>query len=102
LIAEKLIEIEVIDEISLTSVTAVLKKANVNLCIKKDGAFLKKNTSFVAAMEDVLEVYQRPKDPLRSLVCLGESTKQLLSETRNSRPPSPGNLAKYDSQYVRV
>lgn len=52
-------------------------------------------------MEDVLEVYQRPQDPLRPLVCLDEFAKQLLSETRNPRPPSPGNLAKYDSEYVR-
>ena len=52
-------------------------------------------------MEDVLEVYQRPQDPLRPLVCLDEFAKQLLSETRNPRPPSPGHLAKYDSEYVR-
>ena len=52
-------------------------------------------------MEDVLEVYQRPRDPLRPLVCLDEFAKQLLSETRTPRPPSPGYLAKYDSEYVR-
>jgi hypothetical protein len=44
LIAEKLIEIEVIDEISRTSVATVLKKANLNLGVKKDGAFLPKKT----------------------------------------------------------
>lgn len=44
LIAEKLIEIEVIDEISRTSVATVLKKANLNLGVKKDGAFHQKET----------------------------------------------------------
>jgi len=33
-------------------------------------------------MEDVLEVYQRPTDAKRVLVCLDEFSKQLLSETR--------------------
>ena len=52
-------------------------------------------------MEDVLEVYQRPADPKRPLVCLDEFAKQLLSETRTPRPARPGQLAKHDSEYVR-
>ncbi|YCM44713.1 helix-turn-helix domain-containing protein [Verrucomicrobiaceae bacterium 227] len=44
LIAEKLIEIEVISEISRTAVATVLKKANLNLGVKKDGAFPPKKT----------------------------------------------------------
>lgn len=52
-------------------------------------------------MEDVLEVYQRPTDPLRPLVCLDEFAKQLLSETRAPRRASPGCVAKQDSEYVR-
>jgi len=42
----------------------------------------KANSAFVAAMEDVLEVYTRPHDPERPLVCLDESSKQLIAETR--------------------
>lgn len=52
-------------------------------------------------MEDVLEVYQRPVDPMRPLVCLDEFAKQLLSENRTPLPARPGSLAKYDSEYVR-
>ena len=40
------------------------------------------NAAFVASMEDVLEVYQRPHDPDRPVVCLDETTKQLIKETR--------------------
>ena len=40
------------------------------------------NAAFVATMEDVLEVYQRPHDPQRPLVCLDETSKQLIIETR--------------------
>ena len=52
-------------------------------------------------MEDVLEVYERPLDPLHPLVCLDEFAKQLLSETRAPRPSAPGCVAKQDSEYVR-
>src|SRR5271167_9147 len=40
------------------------------------------SAAFVANMEDVLEVYQRPHDPQRPLVCLDETSKQLIIETR--------------------
>jgi hypothetical protein len=40
------------------------------------------SAAFVADMEDVLEVYQRPHDPQRPLVCLDETSKQLIVETR--------------------
>ena len=40
------------------------------------------NAAFVAAMEDVLEVYTRPHDPDFPVVCLDETSKQLIAETR--------------------
>ena len=56
---------------------------------------------FVAAMEDVLEVYKRPTDPLRPLVCLDETSKQLIGEIRVPLPPRPGQPLRYDCEYVR-
>ena len=50
-------------------------------------------------MEDVLEVYQRPYDPLRPVVCIDETNKQLIKETRI--PCEPGQPEKVDSVYVR-
>ena len=44
-------------------------------------------------MEDVLEVYQRPHDPDRPVVCLDETTKQLIKETRLPVPAKPGRAA---------
>ena len=49
------------------------------------------NAGFVAAMEDGLETYQRPRDPDRPLVCLDETSKQLIAETRAPIPPKPDN-----------
>ncbi len=52
-------------------------------------------------MEDVLDVYTRPVDPTRPVVCLDETSRQLLAETRPPLPPAPGRLARHDSEYVR-
>ncbi len=56
---------------------------------------------FVAAMEDVLEVYHRPHDSERPVVCMDEASKQLIAEVRDPLPPQPGHIAKYDSEYER-
>lgn len=59
------------------------------------------NAEFVAAMEDVLEVYQRPQDPQRPLVCLDEQSKQLIRETRIPIPVAPGRPERIDYEYER-
>ena len=62
----------------------------------------KANAAFVAAMEDVLEVYTRPYDPARPLVCLDETSKQLTFETRTPIPTRPGREARFDYEYERA
>jgi len=52
-------------------------------------------------MEDVLEVYARPYDAARPLVCLDEAAKQILGETREPLPMGPGQVARVDSEYAR-
>ena len=59
------------------------------------------SAAFVANMEDVLEVYQRPHDPQRPLVCLDETSKQLIIETRAPIPAKPGRKARHDYEYER-
>lgn len=52
-------------------------------------------------MEDVLEVYKRPYDPRRPVVCLDETSKQLIGEVQTPVPGAPGQVAQYDYEYVR-
>jgi DDE superfamily endonuclease len=59
------------------------------------------NAGFVAAMEDVLETYEKPRDPDRPLVCLDETSKQLVIETRAPIPAKPGQPARHDYEYKR-
>jgi hypothetical protein len=62
----------------------------------------KANAGFVAAMEDVLEVYTRPYDLARPLICLDETSKQLTRETRTPIPARPGREARVDYEYERA
>jgi hypothetical protein len=52
-------------------------------------------------MEDVLEVYKRPYDPQRPVVCLDETSRQLLGETRAPLPCAPGQPQRNDYEYER-
>lgn len=53
-------------------------------------------------MEDVLDVYHRPYDPRRPMVCMDEASKQLIGEVRDPLPTRPGRIRKYDSEYKRL
>jgi hypothetical protein len=52
-------------------------------------------------MEDVLEVYHRPRDPERPVVCLDETSKQMILETREPIAARPGRRARHDYEYAR-
>jgi hypothetical protein len=59
------------------------------------------NAEFVAAMEDVLDVYHRPYDTRRPLVCLDEASKQLVGEVILPIPAGPGRPERFDYEYAR-
>jgi hypothetical protein len=54
------------------------------------------NAEFVAAMEDVLAVYQRPPDPAHPVIGMDETSKQLVGETRTVLPAAPGQPRRED------
>lgn len=56
---------------------------------------------FVANMERVLDVYKKPYDPMFPIVCMDESPKQLIKETRRTIDMKPGHAAKEDFEYER-
>ena len=60
------------------------------------------DATFVWQMEDVLDVYTRPYDPTRPLVCLDETSWQVLADARPPLPPAPGRPAREDAEYVRA
>jgi hypothetical protein len=52
-------------------------------------------------MEDVLDVYKRPADASRPLVCMDEAARQLIAETRTPLPAKPGEVLREDYEYTR-
>ena len=59
------------------------------------------NAAFVAAMEDVLDVYSRPYNKDFPVVCMDESSIQLIGEVRTPFPAVPGHPVLMDDEYVR-
>jgi hypothetical protein len=102
LLADKLVELRYIDGVSYETVRQVLKKNRLKPWLTKRWCIPPKaNAEFVWRMEDVLEVYTRPYDPRRPLICLDDVSKQLVGETRCPRPMRPGRPARYDYEYER-
>jgi len=61
----------------------------------------RENSHFVAAMEQVLDVYKRPYNKARPVVCMDETPKQLIKEVRKSLPIRPGFEKRVDYEYSR-
>lgn len=59
------------------------------------------DAEFVAAMEDVLDVYQQPYDEKYPLWCMDEKPFQLLDESRRPLPMRPGDITRIDDEYIR-
>src|SRR5271169_236979 len=57
--------------------------------------------TYVARMEDVLDLYAEDPDPKRPVVCFDDSPTQLIGETRLPIPPAPGQPERYDCEYKR-
>ena len=59
------------------------------------------DAEYVARMEDLLALYEKPYDPREPVVCLDETPVVLHAEVRPPRPARPGHLAKRDTEYQR-
>lgn len=59
------------------------------------------DAAFVAAMEDILDLYRLPYDAEIPVVCMDEKPYQLLDEVRQPIPMKPGSVQKVDAEYVR-
>ena len=106
LLADQLVECEIVGTISTETVRQALKKKRTEAVAEADllGWCIPPGQSaeFVCAivMEDVLEVYQRPYDGNEVLVCMDATSKQRQG-TRVPRPAAPGLSAAYDYEYER-
>lgn len=69
--------------------------------MKQEYCIPKATAEYVERMEDVLETYKKPYDPLRPVVCIDETSRQLIGEKTPPITVKPGSTVKYDYEYVR-
>src|SRR6476619_4041434 len=102
LLEDKVVELNIVDRASDSTIGRTLKKT-VSSRIAGNAVVIppKANSAFVAAMEDVLAVYTRPHNADYPLVCLDETSKQLIAETRTPIPMKRGRAARIDYEYER-
>ncbi|HZF14240.1 MAG TPA: IS630 family transposase [Thermoanaerobaculia bacterium] len=102
LLADQMVILEYVESISYETVRSVLKKNEIKPHLKECWCIpAEHNAEFVCRMEDVLEVYGRPHDRSHPVVCMDESTKQLLEEVRQPIAGKPGSVERYDCEYRR-
>jgi hypothetical protein len=103
LLTSRLIELEVVKEVSYETVRQVLKKNELKPWLKRNWCIPPEaNAEFVYHMEDILEVYRRPSDPLHPQVCLDEGGKQLVAQLRDPLPMQPGHPQRVDYEYESI
>ena len=101
LLADRVVQMKIIDSISHETVRQILDDNELKPWRREEWCIPAANSEFVYHMEDVLDVYKRPVDPKRPLVCFDESPEQLVSETRQALPMAPGQPEKFDYEYRR-
>jgi transposase len=102
LLANEMVKMEYIDEVSYETIRSVMEGNELKPWLKEEWCIPpEQNAEFVYHMEDVLDVYHRPFDPNRPLVCFDETPVQLISETRQSIPMQTDQVARYDYEYRR-
>jgi transposase len=101
LLADRLIELEVVDSISDETVRRELKKSDLKPWLRKCWCIPTVGAEFVWRMEDILDLYAEPYDPKRPQVCFDEQTVQLIAETRHPLSSEPGKPERFDYEYRR-
>jgi transposase len=102
LLADKLVELHLVESISRETVRQVLHTNELKPWLKEQWCLPPKSSAeFVCQMEEVLDVYTRPYDERYPQVCMDEMSKQLISETRVPLPMQPGQPVCYDAEYER-
>ena len=97
----RMVELGLAESLSYETVRLKLKKTSSSRGASSSGASPKVGGEFVAAMEDVLDLYAEPCDAERPVVCFDETSTQLLADMREPPPPQPGRPRRQDYEYRR-
>ena len=101
LLADRLVVLTDVESISAETIRRRLQENELKPWQKRMWCIPEVDADFVANMEDVLDLYEQPRDEKKPLVCFDETFKQLVHETRVPVRPKPGRTARYDYEYRR-
>ena len=102
MLEKRVVELGIVEKASDTTIHRVLKRNEVKPHKKKYWVIHpKRDKAFATAMDNVLKIYTLPPDPARPLVCLDETSKQLIQDTREPLPYRPGRVKRIDYEYKR-
>lgn len=102
LLSSQMVRLEYVDEVSHETVRQVMRGNELKPWLKKEWCIPPKHSAdFVYYMEDVLDVYHRPVDPMHPIICFDETPVQLVSETRQTIPMKADQPERYDYEYRR-
>lgn len=102
LLADELVVLGLVEDISTETVRQALKKNDIQPWIVATWCIpLRADADYVWRMEDVIQTYSLPYDPAYPVVCFDEACKQLFGEVRPAQRPRPGAPARVDYEYER-
>ena len=100
-LAGKVVELGLVESLSPETVRLRLERNTLKPWRKQQWCIPKVSGEYVAAMEDVLDLYAEPYDPERPVVCFDETSTQLLADIREPLPAKPGRPRREDYEYRR-
>ncbi len=101
LLSDELVKLTEHDSLSRETVRRRLAENSLKPWRKDMWCIPKVDAAYVAAMEDVLDLYGSQPDPKRPVICFDESPTQLIGEVRPPIPAEPGQLERFDFEYRR-
>ena len=101
LIQEQVIENKIVDSISHESIRIILQEHDLKPWLQKSWCVPELDEEFIERMEDVLDVYEKPYDEKKPVVCVDEKPVQLLDDVRPPSGIAPGEAKKVDYEYER-
>ena len=101
LLSDELVKLTEHESLSRETVRRRLAENDLKPWRKDMWCIPKVDAAYVAAMEDVLDLYAEVPDPKRPVICFDESPTQLIGEVRQPIPATPGQIERYDCEYRR-
>src|SRR5215467_2363130 len=101
LLAGEMVQLTEHDGLSRETVRRRLAEDDLKPWLRKMWCIPQVDGTYVARMEDVLDLYAEAADPKRPVVCFDESPTQLIGEVREPLPAAPGQPERYDCEYRR-